>query len=90
MVGTSGLVSDLRRGAEGYATEILRQTLIKAGELGINDVLVTCDKGNSGSVKAIVRNGGALSGEEYMEEHATVVQRYWIRPNHLRHFAVRS
>jgi len=64
---------------KGYATEILRQTLFVARELGIEDVLVTCDKGNIGSEQAILRNGGEYSGEEYIEAHSSVVQRYWIR-----------
>ena len=64
---------------KGYATEILRQTLKEASRLKIEDVLVTCDKGNVGSAKAILANGGEFSGEEYMEAHSSIVQRYWIR-----------
>jgi predicted acetyltransferase len=64
---------------KGYATEILRQTLIAARELGIGDVLVTCDKGNIGSEQAILRNGGEYSGEDYIEAHSSIVKRYWIR-----------
>ena len=63
----------------GYATEVLRRTLVEARALGIEDVLVTCDKLNTGSVKAIINNGGKLSDEEYMAEHSCVLQRYWIR-----------
>lgn len=63
----------------GHATEILRRTLIEAGKLGIADVLVTCDKDNLASARTILRNGGVLDSEEYMEAHAAVVQRYWIR-----------
>ena len=63
----------------GYATKILGQTLLEAKKLAIRKVLVTCDKANTGSVKAITKNGGVLDAEEYMEEHACVVQRYWIR-----------
>ena len=64
---------------KGYATEILRQTLIQARQLGIDDVLVTCDKGNVGSEQAILRNGGEFAGEEYLESYGGVIQRYWIR-----------
>jgi predicted acetyltransferase len=63
----------------GYATEILRQTVLEARRLGIGDILVTCDKGNIGSSKAILRNGGEYSGEDYIEAHSSIVQRYWIR-----------
>jgi predicted acetyltransferase len=65
---------------QGHATEILKRTLIEARGLGIGDVLVTCDKGNTGSAKAIVNNGGKLWDERYLEEHFCVLQRYWIRP----------
>jgi predicted acetyltransferase len=63
---------------QGYATETLRQTLSEARKLGIDDVLVTCDKGNIASARTIVSNGGVFSGEEYLEAHSSVVQRYWI------------
>jgi predicted acetyltransferase len=63
----------------GYASEILRQTLIEARSLGIGDVLVTCDRGNIGSAKAILKNGGELWDERYMKEYDRTVQRYWIR-----------
>lgn len=64
---------------QGYASEILGQTLIEASKLGIDDVLVTCDKDNQASARTIQRNGGVLDSEEYMEAHATIIQRYWIR-----------
>ena len=64
---------------QGYATEVLRQTLREARTRGIQDVLVTCDKGNIGSSKAILSNGGEFDGEQYMEEHSSTVQRYWFR-----------
>jgi predicted acetyltransferase len=62
----------------GYGTEALRQTLFEARKLKIEDVLVTCDKGNIGSAKAILANGGEFAGEGYIEAHSSVVQRYWI------------
>jgi predicted acetyltransferase len=46
---------------QGYATEILRQSLQIAREkLGLKRVLVTCDDDNVGSIKTIERNGGVL------------------------------
>lgn len=66
---------------QGYATEILRGTLMEARTLGIDKVLLTCDKNNVGSAKAISKNGGQLWDERYMKDHACVLQRYWI---HLR------
>jgi predicted acetyltransferase len=41
----------------GYATEILRQSLIIARAIGVERVLVTCDDDNTGSVTAIERCG---------------------------------
>jgi predicted acetyltransferase len=71
-----GVRPSVRR--RGYATEALRQTLLQAYKLEINDVLVTCDKGNIGSEQAIIRNGGVFDSEEYLESHGAIVQRYWI------------
>jgi predicted acetyltransferase len=72
-----GVRPSVRR--RGHATEILRQTLVEARSLGIGDVLVTCDKDNIGSAKAIVNNGGELWDERYMQEHSCTLQRYWVR-----------
>ena len=62
----------------GYATEVLRQTLLKAKSRGIGRVRVTCSKDNPASAKTILRNGGKLDDEEYMPEHGEIVCRYWI------------
>ena len=64
----------------GYARLILKETLARAGEIGIDRVLVTCGKQNTGSAKAILANGGVFESEEISPEHEEVVQRYWI-PN---------
>lgn len=64
---------------KGNATEILRQALLKAKELGISRALLTCDKDNIGSAKTIKKNGGILESEVMIE--GTVVQRYWIEIN---------
>ena len=54
----------LRRAAgtstPGYATEILRQSLIVARAVGIDRVLVTCDEGSVASARTIERCGGVL------------------------------
>ncbi len=50
--------------------------LIETKNLGIDRALVTCDKKNIGSVKAIIKNGGQFD-EEYPFE-GRIVQRYWI------------
>lgn len=60
----------------GYATEILRQSLVVARAGGVQDVLVTCDDDNVGSVRAIEANGGIL--ENVVEIDGVPLRRYWI------------
>ncbi|MBW5448089.1 GNAT family N-acetyltransferase [Cohnella sp. CFH 77786] len=62
---------------KGYATEILKQALSKAKDLGISEALVTCDKENIGSAKTIIKNGGLLGSEAVV--NGTAIQRYWIK-----------
>ena len=44
----------------GYATEILRQSLVVIRALGIDRVLIFCDDDNTGSIGVIERCGGRL------------------------------
>jgi predicted acetyltransferase len=60
----------------GYATEILRQSLIVARAAGVDRVLVTCDDSNVGAIAAIERCGGRLDPYWPMAEPS--VRRYWI------------
>ena len=62
----------------GHASRILGEALIKAKERGISRVLLTCHKGNIGSARAIIKNGGILESEELLEGDADVLQRFWI------------
>jgi predicted acetyltransferase len=61
----------------GYATEILRQSLVITRELGLSDVLVTCDESNVGSRKVIESCGGALESVTSATPNSRVC-RYWI------------
>jgi predicted acetyltransferase len=61
----------------GYATEILRQSLVVARAGGVDDVLVTCDDDNIGSAAVIERCGGVLDGIVTGVE-GVAVRRYWI------------
>ena len=63
----------------GYATELLRQTLVEARKLGIQRALVTCDKLNPASAKVIQKNGGELEDEPFVPELRKTVSRYWVR-----------
>jgi predicted acetyltransferase len=62
----------------GYATEILRQSLIVARSIGIDRVLVTCDNDNAGSIRAIEANGGVLENIIELDSFPAGVRRYWI------------
>jgi predicted acetyltransferase len=66
----------------GHATEMLRQGLAVAHELGIDPALVTCDVGNVGSRRVIERNGGAF------EDERAGKLRYWV-PTVLRRSMIR-
>lgn len=64
---------------KGYATEMLRLALKKCKELGLERVLITCDKDNIASAKTIINNNAILENE--IQEEYTIVQRYWITIN---------
>ena len=71
------VVPEFRR--RGYATEMLRQSLLIARDrLGLDRVLVTCDDDNVGSIKAIEKNGGILENVVTAPEIARPKRRYWI------------
>jgi predicted acetyltransferase len=63
---------------QGYATEILRQTLREAHALGLRQIRLTCDKDNVASARTILRNGGDLDGEEFFADEQRIISRYWI------------
>ncbi|MCM3572619.1 GNAT family N-acetyltransferase [Mesobacillus subterraneus] len=62
---------------KGFGTKILSLSLEKMHELGISKVLVTCNEGNVGSERAILKNGGK-EDVSYTEENGNVVKRFWI------------
>ncbi len=62
----------------GYATEILRQSLIIVRSLGVERVLVTCDEDNVGSMRAIGACGGTLENIERSVPGEPGLRRYWI------------
>ncbi len=68
-----GVLPQFRR--RGYATEILRQSLVVARAVGVDRVLVTCDDDNLGSIAVIERCGGRRD-PEWPGDPDT--RRYWI------------
>lgn len=61
---------------KGYATKMIGLALDECKKLGIERVLLVCDKNNIGSAKSIINNGGVLENEVY--EDGDLLQRYWI------------
>jgi predicted acetyltransferase len=62
----------------GYASEMLRQALLVARDVGVERALVTCDLDNDGSAAVIERCGGVFEGIEPESDGATAMRRYWI------------
>lgn len=69
------VIPSMRR--RGYATEILRQGLVVARSLGIDDVLVTCDIDNVASAGVIEACGGVF--ESIASGDGPPKRRYWFR-----------
>ena len=61
---------------KGYATKMISLALEECKKLGMDKVLLVCDKDNIGSVKSIINNGGILENEVLKE--GKLIQRYWI------------
>ena len=67
-----------RQRRKGYGTCILRLTLEKARDMGLDRVLVTCDTDNLASARIIEKNGGALAGYGISPQSGIQVSQYWI------------
>jgi predicted acetyltransferase len=64
---------------KGYASELLHRMLQVCKSMGIEQVLMTCDKRNKASARVITKNGGIFD-KEYPDttNPERVTQRYWI------------
>ncbi|MCB2299299.1 GNAT family N-acetyltransferase [Clostridium tagluense] len=62
---------------KGYAKVMLKMALEKCKNIGITQILITCDKYNIASAKTIIANGGIFENE-LIEDDGNVLQRYWI------------
>lgn len=63
---------------KGYAKEQLSLALKLCSQMGMDKVLITCDKENIASSKTIIANGGVLENEIFDPSDNSAVQRYWI------------
>jgi predicted acetyltransferase len=63
---------------KGFGTLILAHTLMKARELGLSRVRLTCDSSNTASARIIERNGGVLSGYGISPVNGNRTSQYWI------------
>ena len=61
---------------KGYATEMIKLALEECKKLGLDKVLMVCDKDNIGSARSIKKNGGVLENEVLVD--GVLEQRYWI------------
>lgn len=61
---------------KGYATKMIGLALEECRRLGIDRVLMVCDKENIGSAKSIQNNGGIMENE--LVADGITIQRYWI------------
>lgn len=64
---------------KGIATKMIGLALKECRKLGIDKVLMVCDKDNIGSAKSIINNGGVLENEIVVDN--IVEQRFWITLN---------
>ena len=79
MLLNGGHIGDGIRPSErrkGYATRMIELALEECKKLGLDKVLMVCDKNNVGSAKSIINNGGVLENEVVV--NGVTEQRYWI------------
>lgn len=72
-----GIAPSERR--KGYSIKMLVLALEKCREIGLERVLICCDKSNIASAKTIMNNGGVLENE--IEDDDDIIQRYWLDIN---------
>jgi predicted acetyltransferase len=72
-----GVLPAFRR--RGYATEILRQSLLITAALGLDQVMLTCDDDNVASAKTIESQGGVLVATVPADNpNDPAIRQYWI------------
>jgi predicted acetyltransferase len=62
---------------KGYAKTMLEMALKLCRNMGMDRVLVTCNRDNAASAKTIIANDGIFENE-LVEDNGNIVKRYWI------------
>ena len=62
-----------------YATTMLKEALEICKTIGIEEVIVSCDKSNIGSAKVIKNCSGELEAEFFSETFGELIQKYIIK-----------
>ena len=71
------MVRPTERG-KGNGTKLLALTLVKAQQIGLQRVLVTCNTANQASARVIQKNRGILASESISAQTGQTMSRYWI------------
>ena len=73
--GHIGYVIRYNEWGKGYGTLMLKLALEKAGERGLEKVLITCNDSNTASARVMEKNGCIL--ENVIDVEGRPVRRYW-------------
>lgn len=79
LLSSGGHIGDGVRPSErgkGIGTKMIALALEKCRSLGMDKVLMVCNKSNVASAKTIINNGGVLENE--INVNGVIDQRYWI------------
>lgn len=71
-----GVLPEFR--GKGYASQMLKDTLGFARNMGLDRVLVTCDENNLPSEKVILKNGGVFENMFDPNDGNPKKKRFWI------------
>ncbi|QQS03522.1 MAG: GNAT family N-acetyltransferase [Fibrobacterota bacterium] len=63
---------------KGYATQMLRSVFPIASALGISRMLITCDEGNAGSERVVIKSGGVWEDTRMEGSTGIAKKRFWI------------
>lgn len=63
---------------KGYGTKLLALTLVRARDIGLEEVLITCDSDNVASMRIIEKNGGQNLGSTVSDRTGKKINRYRI------------